>query len=100
MQKIRLNQRKSVEIDIGEEEPTVITYLAKTGKQTKEEADLFDSNVAVFTFNKLREKHFWENIKADEKVLKALKAHFDENGGLFEFINSCEVALGKQSSNA
>ena len=93
--KLDANNRKFIEIEVElNEKIHNLKYFEKNTKQIKElkEASLTKNRIEV---DELNEKQFFENLKGEKKSIKEILDFYNENGSIYEFINKCDVELGK-----
>ena len=94
--KLDKKNRKYIEIEIeNDENTTTLKYYEKNTKQIKEIKKLI-KNEEHSKIDELTQKQFMENLKGDKETIKELVDFYDENGNFFEFMNECDLELGKQ----
>lgn len=79
----------------------ILKFYKETGKQRKaQRAALKQKETRVFELEELFEEQFFERLEGKEEIIKKIKEYYDDNGGLDEFREECEKALGKLNKKA
>lgn len=98
--KLDANNRKYIKVEVElEGEAHELKYYEKNTKQIKQIKKLTkDEKATMADLDDLTEKQFFENLHGDEKVIKTICEFYEENGNIYDFINSCDEELGKQKN--
>lgn len=92
--KLDADNRKFIEIEVEGNEN--LKYYELNTRQENETKELINSeNVTRNEVNNLHDKHFWENLKGEKKVIEKLKSHYEENGNIRNLISESDELLGK-----
>jgi len=94
--------RKTIEIELELNGKKIkLVYKQPTTKQNKAiTKKLKTPGTKMYEMDELSEKHFFENLVGNETDIAALVEFYEDNGDFNDFINSCNVAMGKQKNKA
>lgn len=81
------------------------THILKLYKQTgnhrkKQREALKKKETRVFEVEEMLEEQFFERLEGKQEIIDEIKKYYDENGGLDEFRDECELKLGKLKKKA
>jgi DNA-binding PadR family transcriptional regulator len=99
--KLDPNNRKFIEIEVESADETyMLKYYEKNTKQIKALKKVARSkDSTVDELEKINEDQFFENLKGDSVAIKKVIDFYEENGNIYEFINSLDKELGKLKGN-
>ena len=99
--KLDPNNRKFIEIGVESADGTyMLKYYEKNTKQIKALKKVARSkDSTVDELEKINEDQFFENLKGDSVAIKKVIDFYEENGNIYEFINSLDKELGKLKGN-
>lgn len=94
--------REFIEIEVVFCGETHILKLYKpTGKHKKNQrAALKQKETRLFELEEMLEDQFFERLEGKQEIIDQIKKYHDENGGLDEFRDECELKLGKLKKKA
>ena len=92
--KLDKKNRKYIEIEVENEDSTaILKYYEKNTKQIKQLREAIKKDNK--NIDDLNESQFLQNLKGNKEVIKELIDFYEENGNFYEFMNECDVELGK-----
>ena len=93
--KLDKKNRKYIEIEVENEDSTaILKYYEKNTKQIKQLREAIKKDNK--NIDDLNESQFLQNLKGNKEVIKELIDFYEENGNFYEFMNECDLELGKQ----
>ena len=96
--KLDSNLRKFIKIEIEiEDEMYEFKYFDRNTRQIQESKELVKKEGSkMYEYEELSKVHFFENLQGDQDVIDKLIAFYDENGNIYDFMQSCDEEMGKQ----
>lgn len=81
------------------------THILKLYKQTgnhrkKQRVLLKQEKTRIYEIEEMIEEQFFERLEGKQEIIDEIKKYYDENGGLDEFRDECELKLGKLKKKA
>lgn len=92
--------RKFIQIEIELDGQNIkLVYFEKNTKQFKAlKKRARKDGAKMHEVDDLSEEQFFINLKGEQKDIDALVEFYEENGNFYDFINMCDVELGKLKS--